>query len=194
MESPFLKPNDPRLTQVAEPVPVDAITGPEIKRDLERLYELAHAHQADRTKPVLVGICASQIGIPKQIILTDVAADGHGNVGNLRAFINPLITETSADANEWYEGCYSTAPVCGIVSRPTRITFEAYDAEANYVTQTLEGYVARVFQHEIDHLNGQLFTSRVTNPDHLHVVETDDYPKYRDQEGWRNWPKKYAKA
>ncbi|MCR4305596.1 MAG: peptide deformylase, partial [Candidatus Daviesbacteria bacterium] len=54
------------------------------------------------------------------------------------------------------------------------------------------GYVARIFQHEIDHLDGKLFLDHIKNPDHLHWVEKKEFPLYRDREAWRNWPKKYS--
>jgi peptide deformylase len=193
MELPFLKPQDARLRVASAPVPVDNITAPETQANLERLFAIAQPEQADRSKPVLMGLAASQIGIPKRIILIDIAADGHGGVGDLRAFINPVIMETSLDLLEWYEGCYSTGPLCGIVKRPRTIVIQAYNTAGQPVNQHFTGYVARVFQHEIDHLDGHLFVDRITNDDHLHHVETDEFPRYRDQEGWRTWPKKYPR-
>lgn len=193
MKSHFLEANDPRLTQVSSPVPLDAITGPQTKADLERMYAIAYPEQSDRSKAILVGVSASQLGIPRRIVLIDVAADGHGGVGDLRTYINPVITERSSEEYEWYEGCYSTAPVCGIVSRPLRITIEAFSPEGQPIKEQHEGYVARVFQHEIDHLDGRVFIDRITNDDHLHWVESSDYPQYRDAEGWRNWSKKHPR-
>ena len=194
MTSPFLEPNDPRLLQASQPVPVDAITGPDTRHALEQMHQVAFGEQSDRSKPVLVGVAASQIGIPKRIVLVDVAADGHGATGDLRTYINPVITEHSADTTEWYEGCYSTAPICGVLERPNRITVEAYDAEGNKITEQHEGYTARVFQHEMDHLDGKVFIDRVSDPSNLHVVKGSEYPKYRDQEGWRTWPAKASRA
>ncbi len=188
MDLPFLKSSDPRLTQVSPAVPVDAITSPETRQTLDYLYSLAHSEQADPSKAILVGVSASQVGIQKRIVLVDVAADGHGSVGQLKAFINPVITHFSADSYDWYEGCYSTAPICGVVSRARQITIEAYNPDGQPIRQRFEGYVARVFQHEIDHLDGKVFIDRITNPNHLHWVKSSDYPKYRDKEGWRNWP------
>jgi peptide deformylase len=193
MNSLFLQPNDPRLLQASEPVPVDAITGPQTQRDLEYMYSVAYPEQGDRSKPILVGVSASQLGIPRRIVLIDVAADGHGGVGDLRTYINPVITHHSDEKYDWYEGCYSTAPICGVVSRPMRITIEAYDAEGRPIVENHEGYIARIFQHEIDHLDGRVFIDRIADDNQLHWVEGHDYPQYRDQEGWRNWPKKYPR-
>jgi peptide deformylase len=139
---------------------------------------------------VVVGIAAPQMGISKRIFVIDLAANGHGKVGDLRFFINPVITEESTEKIEWYEGCYSTAPICGIVARPRRVTLEAYDANGHKITYVLEGFTAREAQHELDHLDGHVFLERVKDPSKLHIVLPEEYPVYRDKEGWRNWPKK----
>jgi len=118
----------------------------------------------------------------------DVVADGHGKVGDLRIYINPMIIWKSIKETEWYEGCYSTNRVCGIVSRPAKIKIKAYTTEGKSVKETHEGYIARIFQHEIDHLNGKEFVSHITDDEKLHWVEENEFPQYRDHEGWRNWP------
>jgi peptide deformylase len=174
MNSPFLKPYDPRLSQPAQPVDVSQITGEQTQNDLAQMFAIARPEQDDHSQAVLVGVSASQIGIPRRIVLIDVAADGHGRVGDLRTYINPVIVTNHPDVEEWYEGCYSTAPICGIVARPRAITITAFDAQGQPITEQHQGYVARIFQHEIDHLDGLVFID----------------PQYRDQEGWRNWTKK----
>jgi peptide deformylase len=193
MEFPFLKPNDPRLKQIAQPVPVDAITSPQTKHIVDTLFGIAYPNQTDRSRPLLMGIAASQVGIPRRVMIIDTAADGHGRVGNLEAFINPVITAASPELAEWYEGCYSTAPACGVVARPTAITVEAYAPDGRPITKQLEGYIARIFQHEIDHLDGRLFIDRISDDAKLHWVESHEYPEYRDQEGWRTWSKLFPR-
>lgn len=188
MTLPFLEPNDPRLTRVSAAIPLADITGPATKQALEYLHSIAYPEQSDRSKAILVGVSASQLGIPKRIVMVDVKADGHGGVGDLRTYINPVITHHSDRQSEWYEGCYSTAPICGVVSRPYSIAVQAYTPDGQRITETHEGYVARVFQHEIDHLDGKVFIDRISDPTKLHLVQSHEYPKYRDKEGWRNWP------
>lgn len=117
-------------------------------------------------------------------------------VGNLRIYINPKIIWKSKGLGEWYEGCYSTGRICGIVSRPTSIRIKAFiitprGCDVRKVEEKYEGYVARIFQHEIDHLDGKLFMDHIKNPDHLHWVEESEFPLYRNKEAWRHWPKKY---
>jgi len=186
----FVAPNDPVLMRIAKPVDIKDIQSPETQNSIKEMFTVAYGEQKDGSKPLLVGLAAPQIGISKRIILVDVIADGKGKVGDLRLYINPEIIWTSDEQDEWYEGCFSTDRVCGIVSRPTKIKVQAYTKEGNKVEEEYLGYTARIFQHEIDHLNGQEFTTHITDDQKLHWVEKTEFPKYRDQQGWRNWPNK----
>ena len=186
----FVKPNDPVLIKRVEEIKSEEIKSPETQEVIERMLNAAYGEQVDRNKPLLVGLAAPQIGISKRIILVDVVARGKGNVGNLRVYINPEIVWSADDEVEWYEGCYSTDRVCGIVSRPNSIKLKALTREGQPIEEVYEGYTARIFQHEIDHLNGIEFVSHITDDDKLHWVEEDEFPEYRNNEGWRNWLKK----
>lgn len=187
----FLKPNDPRLRKIAEK------TEPESKETLDivkMMLKIAKGEQRGKKKPIMVGLAAPQIGISKRIILVDIKADGKSLVGDLRVFINPEIIWQSKRKGEWYEGCYSTGNICGIVSRPISIKIRAFSLQPSRLHRKVEekysGYVARIFQHEIDHLDGKVFTNHITNPDHLHLVERQEFVLYRNKQAWKNWPKK----
>ena len=186
--SMFLKPNDPRLRKISKEISPDQINSPQIKKISELMLKIIGGEQKKHRKGV--GLAAPQIGIFKRIILVDVKADGKGKVGDLRVYINPEIIWTSKREGEWYEGCYSTGRICGIVSRPTSIKIRAFTLQGEALEAKYTGYVARIFQHEIDHLNGKLFIDHIKNPDHLHWVEEKEFPLYRNKQAWRNWPKK----
>ncbi len=190
MKEKFVRPTDSILVQVAEKIKPEEIKSPQIEALIERMLNAAYGEQVDRNKPLLVGLAAPQIGISERIILVDVAAKGKGNVGDLRVYVNPEIVWKSDDEVEWYEGCYSTDRVCGIVSRPNSIKLKVLTREGQPIEEDHEGYTARIFQHEIDHLNGTEFVSHITDDNKLHWVEEDEFPEYRNNEGWRNWPKK----
>ena len=64
---------------------------------------------------------------------------------------------------------------------------QALDRDGNKIVETHTGYVARIFQHEIDHLNGIRFPDRVPDEERLHIVKTHEMPAYRNQLGWRTW-------
>ncbi len=163
------------------------------------MLKVAHGQQEDKKRPVMVGLAAPQIGILERIILVDVKADGKGKVGDLRVYINPEITWVSKEKGEWYEGCYSTGKVCGIVSRPKSIKIRGYTLQTTFplvkweyglVKEKYSGYVARIFQHEIDHLDGKRFPDLIKNPNNLHWVLKKEFPSYRNKKMWKDWPRK----
>ncbi len=192
----FVEPNDPVLTRVAEEVYLPELFSEEISDYIDTMFYMARENQSNRGERVLVGLAAPQIGISKRIILVDVIADGEGEVGDLRLYINPKITWRSEEESEWYEGCFSTSCVCGVFLRPTTIRVKAL--KIDWKKKTMEtseeeeysGYVARIFQHKIDHLDRKEFTTHVTDPEKLHWVEKDEFFEYRDKQGWKNWPNK----
>lgn len=192
MQTKFLKPNDPYLKKVAKEIPQNQINSPQIKKITDLMLKIIGGEQKKHRKGV--GLAAPQIGIFKRIILVDVSAEGKGKVGDLRVYINPEITWQSKREKEWYEGCYSTGRVCGIVSRPISIIIKAFVLQGDTLVTVEEkhtGYVARIFQHEIDHLDGKIFIDRITDPDKLHWVEENEFPLYRNKQAWKNWAKKY---
>lgn len=185
----IVKPDDSVLVKVAEPVDISKITTCEIQQDIELILSVAYEKQVDRRKPLLVGSAAPQIGISKRIILVDIAAGGKGEVGDLRVYINPEIIWMSEEKSEWYEGCFSIDRVYGIVSRATKIKIKAFTKDGLLIEEGHEGYnTARIFQHEIDHLNGIDFVAHISDDDKLHWVEEEEFSEYR--KSWRNWPKK----
>lgn len=75
--------------------------------------------------------------------------------------LNPRITDRSSDADEQYEGCLSFFDVRGLVPRPLRITVETTTLDGQVVTTAYERGLARLIHHEIDHLDGLLYTARM---------------------------------
>ena len=74
-----------------------------------------------------------------------------------------------------------------LLSEPISITIKAFTPEGEEVTEKHSGYTARIFQHEINHLNGREFVSHIIDDGKLHWVEDGQFPEYRNKEGWRNW-------
>lgn len=104
-----------------------------------------------------VGLAAPQIGKLIRLMIVDLEDSGP------TAFINPIIVGSSPHKVESEEGCLSIPKVFGIVSRSTEVDIEALGDDGQTIKTTLKGFDAIVYQHELDHLNGVLFT----DPDRL---------------------------
>lgn len=186
----FVPPCEMCLNCYATEVSMDEIRSDKFQDLLEQMIAFAKGEQGDLTRTVMVGLAAPQVGISKRIILVDVQADGKGQTNELRVYVNPHVVWASTEMEVWYEGCYSTGNIAGIVSRPKEVLIRALDRHGSAVQEKHIGYVARIFQHEIDHLNGIRFPMRIRNPNDLHLVEIREFPLYRNQEMWREWHKK----
>lgn len=105
-----------------------------------------------------IGLAAPQIDIPKQIVTIDLTGDGSEQKLSI---INPVIKNLSNDKVPFEEGCLSIPGIYEEVMRPSEIAVEGYSVEGKKVTYNTGGVLARVFQHEIDHLHGVLFIDRL---------------------------------
>ncbi len=104
-----------------------------------------------------IGLAAPQIG--KSIRLCIINLDHLGLAPF--ALVNPRITKKSWKKIEMEEGCLSIPGIFGIVKRPAKITVEAQNLKGEKSTFMADGLVSRVIQHEVDHLDGILFTSKM---------------------------------
>lgn len=117
-----------------------------------------------------IGLAAVQVGIHKRLFVAQIPEDylfdeydesqlyeDYQGAGGPYFIVNPVITEYSDDLVEFREGCLSVPKQGGEVIRPRRITIKAlgYNGETQIIKA--RGWLARCFQHEIDHLNGKLF-------------------------------------
>ena len=111
-----------------------------------------------------VGLAAPQVGILKRIVVIDV---GEGPI----VLINPAILETSGEQTG-DEGCLSVPGMAGQVTRPNYVKVKALDVNMNEQIYEGEGLLARAFCHEIDHLDGKMYTELVEGE--LHKVTYDE--------------------
>lgn len=102
-----------------------------------------------------VGLAAPQVGIRRRIVVIDV---GEGPI----ELMNPEILRESEEMDEDTEGCLSFPGKYGLVKRPRSVTVRAQDRDGNLFEMEGEGLLARAFCHEIDHLDGVLFITRVS--------------------------------
>lgn len=186
--SPFVPSSAPLLQNKAIEVPIDLITSDEMQSIIEKMMHVAGNYREDSGNGVMVGLAAPQIGIPWSVIIVDMRVDSSRNhLGHLVAYINPKITWYSDDIVYGIEGCYSVDEhVDGKVPRSQSIQLEAYDAQGNAIQHTFSGFTARIFQHEVDHLQGLCFPDRVGPNGILHWIPDHQYDLYKEQ--WENWP------
>jgi peptide deformylase len=153
----ILKMGDPRLLRVAEPV--TEFGTPEMEQLVADMFHTMR--DADGA-----GLAAPQIGINKQLVI-------FGFKQNLRypdaaqvpetVLINPKLTPLSDQMESDYEGCLSVPGLRGSVPRYTRLRYEGVDQFGNPIRRDVDGFHARVVQHEVDHLNGILYPMRITD-------------------------------
>lgn len=93
------------------------------------------------------------------------------------AIINPEILHCSSDKIKGWEGCLSVPSMRGLVPRHNQITVRYYDQQNNLHTKELKGFVARIFQHELDHLNGLTFIDQLESTKDL-ISEVEWYQQY----------------
>ena len=102
-----------------------------------------------------VGLAAPQVGILRRVILVDTGDE-------VLELINPVIVKQIGHQDR-YEGCLSVPGIRGHVDRPKKVTVQGYDREGNLMEYKAQDFVATIFCHETDHLDGILFTDKATN-------------------------------
>ena len=129
-------------------VPVDEVND-EIKQLAEDMFETMIAYEGG-------GQAAPQIG--KNIGMFVLIADDDVR----RVFINPQIIKTSEEVGDYDEGCLSIPQVYETITRPLKVTVQALNEKGRPFTLDADGLLARIIQHEYDHLEGHVFTDRIS--------------------------------
>ncbi len=143
----------PVLRRKAQPV---KDFGPELQRLIDDMIETMRAAPG-------VGLAAPQVNVPLRVIVVEFGDEEDESVPpRLWAVVNPEIVRQSRETEVGTEGCLSIPGILGEVERPVAITVRGQNRHGQPVKYKLRGWVARIFQHEIDHLNGILFTDRAT--------------------------------
>ncbi len=146
----------PVLRKVAEDIPADY---PNLKQFIQDLFETMDDSDG-------IGLAAPQVGKSVRVVVIDLdvlSDDMPEYKGFRKAFINPHILEyddTKTSSSE--EGCLSLPAIHEKVTRPTRIHVQWLDEDMQPHDEWVEGYLARVMQHEFDHLEGKMFVDRVS--------------------------------
>ena len=146
----------PVLRKVAEDIPADY---PELEQFIADMYETLDQSEG-------IGLAAPQVGRSVRIVVIDldVLSDDMPEYKGFRhAFINPHIVEyDESKTDSMEEGCLSLPAIHEKVTRSTRIRVQWLEEELKPHDEWIEGYLARVMQHEFDHLDGKMFVDRVS--------------------------------
>ncbi len=155
---PVLRLGDPRLFQVA--CEVSEFNNPQLDDLIQDMFDTMAAEEG-------AGLAAPQIGIGLRVVI-------FGFDNNPRypdnspvpktILINPVITPLQDTKEDGWEGCLSVPHMRGVVSRFTHIRYTGFDASGTAIDVTAEGFHARVVQHECDHLDGIIYTQRLSDP------------------------------
>lgn len=160
----------PVLRQVARKVEPAEVKAPEFQKLVDDMIETMREYEG-------IGLAAPQVHQSVRLALIGIE-EGRGDDRSIRVLpvINPEVTPVGKATAEDWEGCLSLPRLRGRVTRPDRVQVRALDRRGNRIEVDLNGYSARVAQHEIDHLDGVLFIDRMTSLETLCFL--DEYAKY----------------
>jgi len=155
----ILRMGDPRLLRVSEPV--RDFEGDGLQELLVDMFDTMRAANG-------AGLAAPQIGVPLRVVIfgTDDPTARNPRYPDAdpvprTVLINPVISALSDAMEEGWEGCLSVPGLRGVVPRYGRVRYVGRDAEGNTIDRVVDGFHARVVQHECDHLDGVLYPMRM---------------------------------
>jgi peptide deformylase len=164
---------NPVLRKVARELTAKEIHSPEIQRLIEDMVETMEEYTG-------IGLAAPQVHLPLSLAIIEFEEDNdrYPEMGaqELGVYINPKITVLDPEEQAFWEGCLSVPELRGLVHRPRKIRVDYLDREAKPRTVEAEGFLATVFQHELDHLAGKLFVDRMKDMAKLAFMQ--EYQRY----------------
>ena len=168
----IVKHPDELLRRKAQPVKeVDA----EVKQLLADMVETMRAAPG-------VGLAGPQVNVPLRVIVVEYGEEpdpednGNPPPKQLFTLVNPEITRSSPEKETATEGCLSIPGLVGDVERSTSITVKALNRRGQPVKIKASGWLARIFQHEVDHLNGVLFIDRAEKVQAIQEEDAEETP------------------
>ena len=145
------------LREIAKPVPENIFGSAELAR------LIADMSEALDKKPEGVALAAPQVGVSWRLFIVRVDRTLPPPVPAVEVYINPEIIKTSRKRARGDEGCLSVDGVYGVTKRHERVTVKARRPDGSRFQRGGGGLLAQIFEHEIDHLNGVLFTDHAEN-------------------------------
>ncbi|MFC3561365.1 peptide deformylase [Pedobacter jamesrossensis] len=152
MKLPIVAYGDPVLKKVGADIDKDY---PELKQLINDMFDTMYYANG-------VGLAAPQIGLPIRLFIVDTGEDEDGNPGYKKVFINAKILEETGEPWSFNEGCLSIPDIRENIMRKPNIKVNYFDENWIEHTDDVDGMSARVIQHEYDHIEGKLFTDKVS--------------------------------
>lgn len=154
----------PTLRTPARPLTEAEIGSAETRQLVDDMVDTLHAAGG-------IGLAAPQIDVPLRLAIIEIDA-GSSRYGDIPAlpltvFVNPHIEVLNPATAGFWEGCLSVPGLRGFVERPQHVRVRARTLDNEPLTMELRGFLATVFQHEFDHLDGRLYIDRMTDPTRL---------------------------
>jgi peptide deformylase len=146
---------------------------PEILQIIQDMKDATISWDESREHEVGVALAAVQIDRLYKIVIIRNNYDNKNDF-TFTAFINPTITKLEGTIEEDYEGCLSVKDLYGKVPRHTKARIKALDEHGREFRVTAEGFLARIFQHEIDHTEGKLFIDHIKDKEDAFYRLSDD--------------------
>jgi len=131
----------------------------DLKSLVAEMFELMYDHNG-------VGLAANQVDLPLRVFVANPT--GKRGEGEEIVCINPELNLPKGNESD-REGCLSLPEISGEVKRAAKVKLNAYDLSGNLIQRDLDGFLARIVQHEIDHLNGLFFFDRMAANDRLEL-------------------------
>jgi peptide deformylase len=160
-----LKMGDPRLLEKSRPV--ESFGTPQLRELIADMRDtMTHLNGA--------GLAAPQIGVPLRVVIFGVKRNPrYPDAEEVpdTVLINPVITPLGDEMEEAWEGCLSVPGMRGVVPRFKRLRYRGFDESGNPIDRSVEGFHARVVQHECDHLDGILYPMRIRDMSQFGFVE-----------------------
>lgn len=151
----ILKMGDPRLLRQAKPV--ERFDTPELRDLLQDMFDTMVAANG-------AGLAAPQIGVDLQVVVFGFNRNERYPEAPpvpMTVLINPTLTPLGEEQVDGWEGCLSVPGLRGMVPRWQRIRYQGFDAKGQLIDREVDGFHARVVQHECDHLLGVLYPMRI---------------------------------
>ncbi len=170
---------NPILREKAEAVSMEELKSPAFKTLIDDMFESMEAHQG-------IGLAAPQIGVSKQLAIIGIPEDNprYPDAPETEQYIiiNPKIKVLDTKLQGFWEGCLSVPGLRGYVERSRKLQIDFTTLEGKSERLVVEGFVATVFQHELDHLEGKLYIDRIKDTRKLVFNEEYDVFIARDED------------